>query len=110
PPFGEKLRSDQVPERVIDALEVIQIDKYHGEFVTVTLRAVNLRLQNKIHVPRVIQAGAIGREGELVDALHVARIFQSDGGEIRQGFEQRQIALHEALPFHAIDQLDDAQA
>jgi hypothetical protein len=108
--FGEQLGADQVAVRVVDGLEMIEVDEHERKFVAVALRAVDLRLQNEIQVPRVVQAGAIVGDGELVDALHVARVFQGDGGEIRQGFEQRQVALLKSLPAHAVDQLDDAEA
>src|SRR5882672_8279454 len=38
------------------------------------------------------------------------RVFESDRREIRQSFEQRQVALLEAFPSNAVDQFDDAQA
>ena len=67
--------------------------KINGEFESIAVRAVDLRVQHEIQMPRVVQAGAIVGDGQLVDALHVARVFDGDGGVVREGFEQRQVAL-----------------
>ena len=93
PDFRQQLGPDQVAVRVVDALEVVEVDEHQRKFVAVALRAVNLRLQNEIHVPRVVQAGAVVGDGQFVNALDVARVFERDGREIRQRLEQRQIAL-----------------
>ena len=95
--------------RVVDIFEVVEVDKNQRKFVVVALRPVDLRFQHEIQVPRVVKSGAVIRDGQLVNALHVARILHGDGREIRQHFKQRQVALTESVRAHAIDQLDDSQ-
>ena len=95
---------------VVDLLEMIEIDEHQRKFVVVALRAINFGFENESHVPRVVQRRAIIGDRQLVDALDVARIFERDGGEIRQRFEQFQIARIESVRADAIDQLDDAEA
>ncbi len=73
-----------MPVSIVNLLEVIEVDEYQGEFVVVALRAINFGIQNKTHVPRVVQRGAVIGDGQLVDALHVPRIFQRNRGEVRQ--------------------------
>src|SRR6202011_1189111 len=108
--FRQQSRANQVPVRVVDLLEVVEIDEHQGELVVVALRTVNLRLQDKAHVPRVIQRGAIVGDGQLVDALHVARVFQGNRGKVRQRFQQIQIARIESFWPKAIDEFDYPQA
>src|SRR5216684_2134423 len=96
--------------RVVHLLEMVQVDEYDREFVVVALRAVNLRLQDEAHVPRVIKRSAIVGDGQLVNFLNVSRVFQRNRGEVRKRFEQLQVARIESVRPHAIDQLDDSQA
>ena len=74
------------------------------------MRAVNLRIEHEIQMARIVEAGAIVGDGQLVDALDVARIFDCDGGVVGKRFEQREVALAETFRADAIDQLDDAEA
>ena len=84
--------------RIVDALEVIEVDEDQRKFEAVAVRAVDFRVQHEVQMARVVEAGAIVGDGQLVDALHVARIFDGDGGKIGQRFEQRQVALAEDPP------------
>jgi len=59
---------------------------------------------------RIIQTGAIVGDGQFVDALHVSRVFERDGRKIRQGLEQGEVPIVEALDAYAIDKFDDSQA
>ncbi len=59
---------------------------------------------------RVVERRAIVGNGQLMDAFDVARIFERDGGEVRQRFQQFQIARIESIRTDAIDKFDDAQA
>src|SRR6266849_9114721 len=95
--------------RVVHLLEMIEIDKNDRKLVIVPLRAVDFRLQDEAHVPRVVQRGAVVLDGQLVNSLDVAGILERDGGKIRERFEQFQVPRIEALGPDAIDQLDYAQ-
>ena len=53
--FREQPGADQMAVRVVDLLEVIEIDEHQREFVVVALRTVDFRLQDETHVPRVVQ-------------------------------------------------------
>src|SRR6266478_5373400 len=74
--------------RVVHLLEMIEINKNDRKLVIVPLRAVDFRLQDEAHVPRVIQRGAVVLDGQLVNSLHVARILESDSGKVRERFQQ----------------------
>ena len=108
--FGEQARTDQVAVGVVDLLEVIEVDEHERKFVVVALRTVDFGFENEAHVARVVERRAIVGDGQFVDALDVARIFERDGSEIGQRFEQFQVARIEAVGADAIDQLDDAEA
>src|SRR5215510_5198838 len=98
-----------MPMSVVDLLEMIEIDEDDGELVVVALRPVNLRLQNETHMPRVVEGRAVIRDRQLVDALDVTGVFQSDGGKVGKRFEELQVAGIKSLRPHAVDQLDDAK-
>src|SRR6266478_1804311 len=87
--FRQQFRANQVSVRVVDFLKVVEIDEHQGELVVVSLRAINLRLQDESHVPCVIQ---------------------SDGGKGRQRFQQVQISRIKPLGSKAIDELDHTEA
>src|SRR6266566_9517344 len=89
---------------------MVQVDEHDREFVVVALRPVNLRLQDKTHVPRVIQRRAIVGDGQLVNSLHVPGVLQRNGREIRERLEQLQVPRIKPFRPDAIDQLDDPQA
>src|SRR2546428_2512889 len=74
--FRQQPRANQMPVRIVHLLEMVQVDEHDREFVVVALRAVNLRLQDEAHVPRVIERSAIIGDGQLVNFLDVPRIFQ----------------------------------
>src|SRR5271156_7074548 len=96
--------------RVVYAFEMIEVNEDQGELEGVTVRAVDFCVQHEIQMARVVEAGAIVGDGEFVDALNVARVFDGDGGVIGQGFEQREVAGAETFWADAIDQFDDAEA
>src|SRR6266850_7853110 len=96
--------------RVVHLLEMIEIDKDDRKLVIVPLRAVDFRLQDEAHVPRVVERGAVVLDSQLVNSLHVARVLESDGGKVRERFEQFQVPRIETFGPDAIDQLDHAQA
>ena len=91
-------------------LEVVEVDEDQRKLERISVGAVNFRIQHEIQMPRVVEAGAIVGDRQLMNALHVARIFNGDGGVVGQRFQQRQIALAETFGAHAIDQLDHTQA
>src|SRR5437899_8653537 len=99
-----------MPMRVVDLLEVIEVDEHDGELIVVTLGAVNLRLQDETHMPRVVEGGAVIGDGEFMNALDVAGILKSDGRKIRKRFQKFEVTRVEAVRPHAVDQLNDAEA
>src|SRR5262249_15740771 len=62
------------------------------------------------HVAGVVKRRAIVGDGEFMNALYVAGIFQSDGRKVRQSFEQLKVARIETAGPPAIYQLDDTEA
>src|SRR5262249_17906991 len=108
--FSKQTGTDQVAMRVVDLLEVVEVDKYQRKLVVITLRPVDFGLENKTHVTGVVQRRAVVGNGQLVDALDVARIFEGDRGEIGKRFEQFEVARIESLRTDAINQLDHTQA
>src|SRR3989449_294279 len=108
--LGEQLRAHQVPESVVDLLEMVEIDEDQREFVVVALGAVNLRFQDEIQVARVVKAGAVVGDRELMNSLDMPGVLERNGSKVGQGFQQRQVAALEAIRPHAIDQFNHAQA
>src|SRR5580692_3729599 len=94
---------------VVHLFEMIQIDEDQRKLVVVALRTVDFRFENETHVPGVVKTGAIVRDGELVNTLHVPGILERDGGKVGESFEQLEIAIVKSLGAETIDQLDDAE-
>src|SRR5689334_20133909 len=94
---------------VIHALEVIEIDEDYRELVAIAMGAVNLRVEHEIKMARIIERGAIVRDREFMDALHVPGVFDGNRRIIRERFKQRQLTRAEALIAHAVDQLNHAE-
>src|SRR5579864_131388 len=108
--FGEELRAHEVAVGVVNIFEVIEIDEDERKLEGVAMRAVKLGIEHEIQMARVVEAGAIVGDGEFVDALHVARIFNCDRGVVGERFEQGEVALAETFRADAIDEFDDAEA
>ena len=79
--------------RVVHSLEEIQVNEDQREFIAVSLRAVNFRFQNKVQMAGVVKIRAVIGDGQFMNSLYVARIFNGDGREVGKRFEQC-----EALP------------
>src|SRR5579864_5086125 len=94
---------------VIHSLEEIQINKDQREFVAVALRSVDFRFENEVQVAGVVQICAVIGDGQLMNALYVARIFNRDGREIGERFQKRQAALVKSIRADAIHQFDYSQ-
>src|ERR1700733_894844 len=88
---------------------MIEINENQRELESVTVRAVDFSVQHEIQMARVVEAGAVVGDCELVNALNVARVFDRDGRVIREGFEQGEIAGAEAFWADAIDEFNDAE-
>src|SRR5581483_5220625 len=95
--------------RVVDRLEMIEIQKDQREFVPVTLRAIDLRLKDEIEMARIVQSGAVVGNREFVNPLNVTRVFKRNCRKVRQSFQQRQVTIRKAVHIHAVDQLDHAE-
>src|SRR5580700_7367485 len=95
---------------VIHLLEMVQVDEHQRKLVVVPLRTVNFRFEDEAHVPRVVKAGAVVRDGQLVNSFHVPGVFERDGGKVGKSFEQLEVAIVKSFGAEAIDQLDDAEA
>jgi len=76
---------------IVDGLEMIESMKI-SENSKRSDGAVDLRIEHEIQVTRVVQAGANRRDGELVDALHVARVSMAMARSPPE-LRARQIAL-----------------
>src|SRR5580704_4409276 len=96
--------------RIVDLLEMIEIDEDQRELVVVTLRTVNFCFENEAHVTGVVETGAIVGDGQLVNAFHVTGVFERDGGEVGKSFEQLEVAIVKSFRAEAIDQFDHAEA
>ena len=97
-----------MPVRVVDRLEVIQIDKQNAEFVTKSRRAVNLGVQCFIQMPRVIQTGAVVCDRQFLNLLYPTRVFNGNRRVVAQRLQKEQFRIFEPLHVH-IDELDHAQ-
>ena len=89
---------------------MVKVDEYQRELVVVALGAVDFRLQDETHVPRVVKGRAIVPDGQVVNFLDVPRVFQRDGGKVRERFQQLQVPRIEPTRTNAVDQLDHAKA
>ena len=94
--------------RVVHRLEVIQIDEQHTELVSESRRAVDLSLQCLIKMARVVEPGAVVRDGEFLNSLHPACILDGDGSVVAKRLQEKDLLL--SKPRHVdIDQLNHAQ-
>ena len=106
--FCQQLAAHQMAVGVIDVLEMIEIDEDHAEFVFEAGRAIDFRLQRLVQVPRIVEAGAVIGDGQLLDLLDGAGVVDGDGGIIAERLQKEHFGVAEIIE-HAIDQLDDAQ-
>src|SRR5579862_711059 len=108
--FGEQAGADQVALGIIDLLEMIKVNEDEREFVVVALGTVDLGFENEAHVAGVIERGAVVGDGEFVNAFYVACVLESDGGEVRESFQELEVARIEAFGADAVNEFNDAEA
>src|SRR5207247_365449 len=94
---------------VVYRLEIIKVDEDQRKLVVVAGGAIDFSLQYRVQVPAVIELGAVVRDGQLVDTLHVSGILDRDGGIIRQCLQTEQVIFAEAKLSDVVDQLDHAE-
>src|ERR1043166_2841041 len=106
--FRQKLAAGEVAVRVIDLLEVVEVDEQHRELVTEAGRTIDLGLKSFIKMPGVIQASAVVGDGQFLDALDRARVIDGNGGIVADGTKEKHLAFGEAGHSH-VDQLNDGE-
>src|SRR5271166_6142642 len=77
--FAEQLRAHQVAVRIVNVLEMIEVDEDQGKLERIAMRAVDFRVEHEIQMTRVVERGAIVRNRELVNPLDVPGILDGDG-------------------------------
>ena len=92
---------------VVDLLEVVEVNKDHRKFVVVPRRAIDLGLQNFIEMAGVVEAGAIVGDGEFLNLLDGARVFNGDGGVVAECVQEEHFAFGVVVQRH-VHQLDHA--
>src|SRR5205823_11447685 len=75
PDLRQQLRSYQVAVRVVHRLEVVQVNEDDAELMPESRRAVDFRFQRFVQMPRVVQAGAVICDGQLLNALYRLGVF-----------------------------------
>ena len=109
PHLLEQRAAHQVPVGVVDGLEVIQIQEHQRQRVVEALRAPHLVIQLRAQVPRVVAAGVLVGDRQLLHPAEVARVLDGDRRVVRDGRERRQVILGERRIPRAVHQLHDAQ-
>ena len=80
--LGEQLAADEMSVGIVHLLEVVEIEEEDAELVSETRRAVDLGFERLVEMTRVVESGAVVRDGQFLDAFHGARIIDGDGGVI----------------------------
>jgi hypothetical protein len=96
--------------RIVDLLEMIQVDEDQRKLVVISLRTVDFRLEDEAHVPGVVEAGAIVGDGQFMNSFYVPGILKGDGRKVGKSFEQLEVAIVKTFRAEAIDEFDDAEA
>ena len=107
PHLGQGARAGQVPVRVVDALEAVEVQEDHGERDAVALAALDLAPDVEVEVARVEELGEVVGDGELLGALEEDGVLDGDGAGLDQGEQQLQVGLGE-LPAQLVDDLHHA--
>src|SRR6185312_203061 len=74
---------------VVDKLEAVQVQKRQADRRLQTQAAVQLASQHVVEVSHVVEASGVVGDGQLLNARHVARIFNGDGGVVGQDVQER---------------------
>src|SRR6202030_4708445 len=99
-----------MPVSIIHILEMIEVDEDQRELECIAMRAVNFGVEHEIQVAGVVQRGAVVCDRQLVNPLHMPRVFDGDGRIVCERFQKYQVTFAESLRTHTIDQFDDAYA
>src|SRR5438477_3031337 len=94
--------------RVVDLLEVVEIDEQDGELIAVACRAVDFCFKSFIEMTGIIEAGAIVGDGEFLNLFHRACIFNGDGGVIANRLKKERLLVREMFHLY-VDQLNHSQ-
>ena len=103
---GEQVAAHEVTVRVVDQLEKVEVkeSQAHGEIETDGPR--QFAAENIVEMARVEEAGSVVGDGELLNARHVARIFNGDGGMIGQDVQEGDCVVVHAIGAR-IENFDD---
>ena len=87
----------QVAVLIVYLLEVVEVQKEEAERLVETAGALDLRGQHGGEVARVEQVRAVVGDGEFLNALYCARIFDGDGGVVAHDVEKGDGVIGERL-------------
>ena len=107
PDFGQQPASHQMSMRVVDRLEVVEVDEDHAELVAEARRAVDLGFKGFVQMARIEQARAIVGDGQFLNLLDRPRILNRNRGIVAQRLQKEHLLLSQAHV--GVDQLDHAQ-
>src|SRR6185437_9474938 len=108
PDLVEQLAADQMPVRVVDLLEMVEVDEDDAELVIETMRTIDLRFERLVQMSCIVKAGAIVRNREFLDLFDGACVLDGDSRVVAERMQEEHLIVGEAL-HGAVDELDHAE-
>jgi len=73
--LGQQLASYEVAMRIVDLLEVVEVNEYDSELVVVSRLAINFRFQRLVQMTRVVQPGHVIGDRQFLNSFKGSRIL-----------------------------------
>ncbi len=86
--------------RVVDLLEVIEVDEQDGEFISKSRRTINLSFERLIKMARVVKPGAIIGDSQFLNYLEGTGILNGDCGIVAQRLQEKRLLRAEVCHVH----------
>ena len=97
PGARQQLAADQMAVRVIDQLEAVQIKEGQAYGKAEAAAAFQLPAEHIVKMAHVEEPGGVVGDGELLDAGHVARVFNGDGRVVGKDVQEGDGVVGELL-------------
>src|SRR5579862_4474801 len=91
------LVAEQVPEFVVEALELVDIDHQHSHSALESASAVNFFYDAQFKEAPVEDPGKAVEIGKLLDPFHIVRVLDGGGTDVGHCFQRFHIAFLEAF-------------
>ncbi len=100
--LAEHFIAQQVPEFVVQALELVDIDHQYGHAAVEAARTIDFLHHAHLEIATVEDSGEPIEIGELLHSLHVVRVLNGGGANVGDRFQRLHVFLMKARQFLAL--------